>query len=98
MTRPILLAAGFCAAAALCIVAPTVDAQIFPSKPIRVIYPFQSGGAGEVMFRSLLSTLEPRLGQSVIVESRAGAGGNIGAQVVATAPADGYTLSSCRCS
>lgn len=73
-------------------VTSTAWAQAYPGKPVRVIYPFQPGGVGEVMFRSLLPTIEPRLGQQVIIESRTGAGGNIGAQAVATAPPDGYTL------
>jgi tripartite-type tricarboxylate transporter receptor subunit TctC len=72
--------------------AASAVAQTYPTKPIRVIYPFQPGGVGEVMFRSLLPAIEPRLGQQVIIESRTGAGGNIGAQAVANAPADGYTL------
>lgn len=70
----------------------TAWGQGYPVKPIRVIYPFQPGGVGEVMFRSMLPTIEARLGQPVIIESRTGAGGNIGAQAVASAAADGYTL------
>lgn len=70
----------------------TATAQSYPAKPIRVIYPFQPGGIGEVLFRSLAATIEPRLGQPIIIESRIGAAGNIGAQVVVNAPPDGYTL------
>ncbi|MFN0300083.1 MAG: Bug family tripartite tricarboxylate transporter substrate binding protein [Burkholderiales bacterium] len=89
MIRAIVLAAGL---ASLALLTQRVDAQSYPSKPVRVIYPFQPGGVGETMFRGLLPTIEPRLGQQVLIESRSGAGGNIGAQLVANAPADGYTL------
>jgi tripartite-type tricarboxylate transporter receptor subunit TctC len=67
-------------------------AQDYPSKPIRIIVPYGSGNAGEVALRVLLSEMEPRLGQRVLVEARPGAGGNVGAAAVASAPPDGYTL------
>ena len=67
-------------------------AQAYPDKPIRVINPFQAGGTGEIVFRMLMPTLEQRLGQRIVLENHTGAGGNLGAQVVATAPPDGYTL------
>jgi tripartite-type tricarboxylate transporter receptor subunit TctC len=75
---------------ALASASPTV--QAYPSKPIRVIFPFQAGGAGEIVFRMLMPTLEQRLGQKIVFENRTGAGGNVGAQVVASAAPDGYTL------
>src|SRR5512138_1099882 len=64
----------------------------YPSKPIHVIFPFQAGGAGEVVFRMLMPTLEQRLGQRIVFENHTGAGGNVGAQAVASAAPDGYTL------
>ena len=67
-------------------------AEPYPSKPIHVIFPFQAGGAGEIVFRMLMPTLEQRLGQRIVFENRTGAGGNVGAQAVAGAVADGYTL------
>lgn len=67
-------------------------AQAYPAKPIRLINPFAAGGTGEILFRLLEPTLEARLGQRIVLEGRTGAGGNIGAEAVANAPADGYTL------
>lgn len=67
-------------------------AQPYPAKPIRLINPFAAGGTGEILFRLLEPTLEARLGQKIVLEGRTGAGGNIGAEAVANAPADGYTL------
>lgn len=66
--------------------------QTYPTKPVRLVNPYAPGGTGEIIFRMLLPTLEEKLGQRIIIESRAGAGGNIGAAVVANSPADGYTL------
>ena len=83
---------GFLAAAALALVPATGLAQKYPERPIRVIYPFQAGGTGEVVLRLIQSALEQRLGQRLVIEARAGAGGNIGAQAVAGAAPDGYTL------
>lgn len=70
----------------------SVAAQTYPNKPVRVIFPFQAGGAGEIVFRMLMPTLEQRLGQKIVFENRTGAGGNVGAQAVAGAAPDGYTL------
>jgi tripartite-type tricarboxylate transporter receptor subunit TctC len=75
----------------LCVSA-AATAQSYPAKPIRLINPFAPGGTGEIIFRMIAPAVEAGLGQRVIIESRAGAGGNIGAEVVANAPADGYTL------
>jgi len=68
-------------------------AQPFPSKPVTMIVPYAPGGTGEILGRSLAQKLSEILGQNVIVESRPGAGGNIGAEIVArNARADGYTV------
>ena len=64
----------------------------FPDKPIKIVLPFASGGTADVVARLLATKLQERLGQPVIVEARAGANGIIGADFVAKAPADGYTL------
>ena len=79
-------------AAAAAMLALPVSAQTYPDKPIRVIYPFQAGGTGDVVLRLVQPALEQRLGQRLVIEARAGAGGNIGAQAVAGSAADGYTL------
>ncbi|MGZ5034940.1 MAG: Bug family tripartite tricarboxylate transporter substrate binding protein [Usitatibacter sp.] len=81
------------AAAALIAVAPGwAGAQSWPTKPVKIVVPFAAGGATDVVARLLGQKLTEAWGQSVIVEDRAGAGGNIGADVVAKSPPDGYTL------
>ncbi len=68
------------------------QAQSYPSKPIRLVNAFAPGGASDVVARAFAAKLTDYLGQQVTVEPRVGAGGNIAAEVVAHAPADGYTL------
>ncbi len=81
------------AAAALLAALPALAAaQPFPSKPVKIVVPFAAGGATDVVARLLAQKLLDAWGQSVVVENRAGAGGNIGADAVAKSPADGYTL------
>jgi len=72
--------------------APGVIAQSYPTRPIRMIVPFAPGGNVDINARAVAPGLGQLLGQQVIVENRAGAGGNIGAEVAARAPADGYTV------
>ena len=79
-------------AATLALAAPAAVAQPYPSKPIRVIVPYAAGGAVDALARMLAAKLQDALGQPVIVENRAGAGGNTGAAEVAKAPPDGYTI------
>jgi tripartite-type tricarboxylate transporter receptor subunit TctC len=64
----------------------------YPDRPIKFIIPFTAGGPTDALGRALADAMRTRLGQPVIVENRAGAGGNIAADFVANAPADGYTL------
>jgi len=67
-------------------------ADDYPSRPPHMIVPFAAGGPTDVLTRIAAEQVGPRLGQQVIVESRTGAGGNIAAEYVARAPADGYTM------
>ena len=73
-------------------VSTMAQAQSWPTKPIKLIIPFAAGGTTDILGRILAQQMSTVLGQNVIVENRGGAGGNIGAEVVARSPADGYTL------
>ncbi len=67
-------------------------AQGYPSKPVKIIVPFTAGSATDILGRTIAQKLTEAWGQPVVVENRPGAGGTIGAGVVAHSPADGYTL------
>ena len=82
---PLLLAA----ASLLC---GPVLAQQWPSKPLRIVVNFPPGGAADQIARVVGQPLHEALGQPVVVENRAGSGGNLGGEAVARSPADGYTL------
>lgn len=69
-----------------------VSADVWPSNVIKLIVTFPPGGATDVTARLIAEKLRTDLGRSVVVDNKAGAGGNIGADFVAKAPADGYTL------
>ena len=90
MIRHTLLAAAGALALAL---APTTHAQeAYPTKPIRIVVPFSAGGIVDSIARTIGEKMSARYGQPVLVENKAGAGGAIGTDFVAKAPADGYTL------
>jgi tripartite-type tricarboxylate transporter receptor subunit TctC len=72
-----------------------VHAQSWPAKPIRIIVPYAPGGSSDIIARAISQPLSEALKQPVIVENRAGANGNLGADAVAKSPADGYTLLLC---
>jgi tripartite-type tricarboxylate transporter receptor subunit TctC len=67
-------------------------ADTYPARPVKIVVPFPAGGSNDIIARILAQKLQERSGQSFLVENRAGAGGNIGADAVATSEPDGYTL------
>jgi len=79
-------------AAAACLLAHGASAQTWPQRPVKIVIPYGPGSSPDVFARILSERLSPRLGQPVLIENRAGAGGNIGTGFAAKAPADGYTL------
>ncbi len=81
----------FCTALLLSL-SPLLHAQVWPSKPLRIIVPFGPGAFTDVSARTLAVELTGQLGQPVIVDNRTGAGGTIGTEMVARAAPDGYTL------
>ena len=76
----------------LALAAAGVSAQTYPSGPIKLIVPFPAGGSVDMVARNVAKKLSEVLGQPVLVDNRAGASGNIGAEAAARSPADGYTL------
>ncbi|WP_132980768.1 tripartite tricarboxylate transporter substrate binding protein [Pigmentiphaga sp. D-2] len=93
MPSPLRLAVAGVLALAVTLPAIAQDAdRAWPKKPIRMIVPFTPGGSNDVLARSLSQHLGKTWGQPVVVENKPGAAGNIGAELVARAPSDGYTL------
>src|SRR5215471_7179081 len=80
------------AAAALPVVPETVRAQVYPSRPVRIMVGFAAGGGVDIVARLVGRLLSARLGQPFVVENRVGAGSNIAAETVMRAHTDGYTL------
>ena len=80
------------AAMAAAVLARSASALDYPARPVRVIVPFSAGGSTDIAARMICQWLSEHLGQQFIVENRPGAGTNLGTELVARAPADGYTL------
>ena len=80
---------GFIAALA---VSSVVSAQNFPTRPVTIVVPYPPGGLIDIVARILQPRYQAELGQSVVIENKSGAGGNVGAEAVVRATADGYTL------
>lgn len=79
-------------ALSLLFIAPSVTAQTYPDRPIRLVIPFPPGGATDLLGRLIGNRASELLGQPIVVENRSGAGGGIGARAVAQSKPDGYTL------
>lgn len=75
-----------------CLASTGALAQQYPAKPVRIVAPFSPGGGTDFIARFIAQKLTERLGQSVIVDNRPGAGGNLGAELAVKSPPDGYTL------
>ncbi len=87
-----MLLRGFCTVMAVAAGAAPVAAQEFPARAIRMVLPFPAGGGSDLVARIIAQKYAQQLGQQVVVDNRAGASGNIAADIVAKAPGDGYTV------
>src|SRR5258708_5149408 len=67
-------------------------AQSYPNRPVRIVAPFPAGGLADVLARAVAEPMTKSLGQPFVIENRTGAGGNVGAEIVANAVRDGYRL------
>ena len=70
----------------------SVQAQNYPTRSVRMVIPFAPGGGADIAGRIIAQKLTEQLGQTVVPDNRAGAGGNLGAEITAKAPPDGYTI------
>ena len=89
---PVEVARTICLAAAVIAFMPAAWPQVYPSKPIRIVVPFPAGGTSDILSRAIGQKLTEEWKQQIIVDNRPGAGANIGAEIVAKSPPDGYSL------
>jgi len=94
LTRPIprRLLLGVLAVASLATAASALAQSAWPSRPVKIVVPFPAGGTTDILARAIAPELSKSFGQPFVVENRGGAGGNVGAELVAKSPGDGYTL------
>ena len=92
MHCPLRIVYGAAAIAALAFNPDVAPAQAYPAKPIRLIFPFPPGGPTDLLGRAVAQKLSDQMGQPVVADTRPGAGGNLGLELAAKAPPDGYTL------
>jgi tripartite-type tricarboxylate transporter receptor subunit TctC len=86
------IAGALAASAAALAAGPLLAQGTWPARPVKIVVPFAPGGTTDILARAIAPELSKAFGQQFIVENRAGAGGNVGAEVVAKSPNDGYTL------
>ena len=92
MSRPVLAVRNACAIVLTLVAALPAAAQDYPARAVRMVLPFPAGGGSDLVARIIAQRFSQQLGQQVIVDNRAGASGNIAADIVAKAAADGYTV------
>jgi tripartite-type tricarboxylate transporter receptor subunit TctC len=90
LKRRLVLGAGLAGAA--CIALPAAAQSNWPSRPVKILVPFPAAGTTDILARAIAPELSKAFGQQFIVDNRAGAGGNVGSEIVAHSPPDGYTL------
>jgi len=83
---------GAMALSVLAVALPSVAQTAWPSKPVKIVVPFAAGGTTDILARAIAPELAKAFSQQFIVDNRGGAGGNVGADIVAKSPGDGYTL------
>ncbi|MEO8186842.1 MAG: tripartite tricarboxylate transporter substrate binding protein [Burkholderiaceae bacterium] len=92
MNRILRIGFGGLLACSALLSTPIVQAQAYPNKPIKIIVPYPPGGTSDILARAIGQKLTDSLGQTIVVENKPGANGNLGADFVSKSPPDGYTL------
>ena len=90
--RPAAVALAVAGALCAALAAPAAVAQAWPAKPVRLILPFPPGGGTDILGRTMAQRLGESIGQTILLDNRPGAGGNLGAEIAARAAPDGYTI------